>query len=132
MREIKFRGNDGCDWIYSEIVMYDIDYLNGEEKEIGFMCTGEVEDWDNGWRRVCYVGQYTNINDINNVEIYEGDIVRSDATCIGGVDFVGIAKFYDGCFVIDNGKDAIPLFSELDTRTVLGNIYENPELLEVQ
>lgn len=75
--------------------------------------------------------QYTGLNDANGVEIYEGDIVKDDCGLIGNVtysseEYDGIAGFmvfdvYDGL----QNRDGFWHLVE-----VIGNIYENPELLE--
>lgn len=73
----------------------------------------------------CEVMQYTGLKDENGTEIYEGDIVRHAAD-------EGVYKviFEDGGFYVKN------LF-EYDFQTineypleVIGNIYENAELLK--
>lgn len=84
--------------------------------------------------------QSTGLKDKNGKEIFDGDIVRTTrflgrADEIGGFyeyekDYVGVVKVLEGSWVIDTGSVAVRLWSEIDESEVLGNIYENPELLE--
>lgn len=84
--------------------------------------------------------QSTGLVDKDGKEIFEGDIVRTTrflgrADEIGGFyeyekDYVGVVEVLEGSWVIDTGSVAVRLWSEIDESEVLGNIYENPELLE--
>lgn len=100
------------------------------------------DDFGEYWRdfRDIKLMQSTGLKDKNGKKIFDGDIVRTTrflgrADEIGGFyeyekDYLGVVKVLEGSWVIDTGSDAVNLWSEIDENEVLGNIYENLELLE--
>ena len=97
-------------------------------------------EYHNGVRELM---QFTGLRDKNGVEIYEGDIVFMGCETIKGGKHIAEIVFNDGMFYcqienkamrIDHGESCgmmgnIP--NHLSKFKVIGNIYENPELLEV-
>lgn len=75
--------------------------------------------------------QYTGLKDCSKIDIYEGDIVQAT---IGDKLRYEIV-FYGGCFCLA-GMSNLPLqingMSHIGHIEVVGNIHENPELLEKQ
>lgn len=74
---------------------------------------------------------FTGFKDKNLTKIYEGDIVRF------GKDeeiYRFVISFKNGCFNAIDEKECnimpITLFEHSEYYTILGNIHENPELLE--
>lgn len=72
--------------------------------------------------------QFTGLLDKNGKEIYEGDIATSEFG-IGTIEYGKISKAPE--FHFDTGHDDLWLWCcKNSTLEVIGNIYENPELLE--
>ncbi|EPU26964.1 TPA: hypothetical protein VAW45_001361 [Streptococcus agalactiae] len=109
--------------------MYDvtiIDFENGDvglKDEYGGVAIGDIKQ--------LILMQSTGMFDKNGVEIFDGDIVLTtrliDYTY---KDFKGVVKMLEGCWLIDTGTDAVYLWSEIEENEVVGNIYQNSELLE--
>lgn len=126
MREIIFRGrNSNGEWVYGDLVTVETTYGRPSRKEILpfdaviFDNTKEVEEDT--------IGPFTGLHDKNGKEIYEGDIVRYD---MGGKREVSYCV--SGGYA---GFDLSPAFHDeehhLTDVEVIGNIHDNPELLNV-
>lgn len=139
MREILFRGksksiNKGK-WIYGSFVEdTDLNACCIRDKSLVY----ELVDRET-------VGQYTGLTDKNGKMIFEGDIIRA-ITLDMGMECLAVVCF--GNFIDENnGDEYIGFYIEFDgIKTtaaqltmkecknrieVIGNIYDNPELLEV-
>ncbi len=81
--------------------------------------------------------QYTRMKDVKGKEICEGDIVKVSER-MAGEDFIGkvIYDESEGCYFIirgsEKGKSYCKITIDLEdySHYVIGNIYENPELLK--
>lgn len=72
-------------------------------------------------------GQYTGLNDKNGKKIFEGDILRTRNGHVGWVEF-NDGKFSKRCSCHQGSR----LTVWEDNEAVIGNIYDDPELLDGQ
>ena len=100
--------------------------LVGEHWEFGetnFMGFDEIE-----------LMQSTGLFDRNGKEIFEGDIVRQVRTqpTTENETITGLVTMLEGAWLIMNDCEQLAsfLWSETDENEIIGNIYENRELLE--
>ena len=128
MREILFRGKATRTnlWVYG---YYTTNYGTGRPqiREKAECCFTEVIPET--------VGQYTGLTDKNGAKIFEGDIVKAQDNVFGSVfcdGIVGTVTFEETAFFIEtpNVIDTVYLFNECAVYEVIGNIHDNPELLE--
>ena len=144
MREIKFRVYLDKMYYQDEYNEYDInligiDFLNKIVTFAGYT-DGEEEDsferysFDENnilYKKDLKIMQYTGLKDKNNKEIYEGDIVKLRAN-----HGIGVVKYYDewGAFVVEYIKPrplaVLGMNYYKEDIEILGNIYENPKLME--
>lgn len=71
-----------------------------------------------------YRKRFTGIQDVNNIEIYEGDYMLD-----GHSGNWGEVKYIKGAFVVDFDGEYQDLY-DWTSECVIGNIYENPYILE--
>ena len=71
------------------------------------------------------IGQFTGLVDSTGKDIYEDDIISSEDGRIG------IVEFHNGSFVVNYGDGIRQALYEVQNWkvTILGNRFENPELL---
>lgn len=132
MREILFRGKcvDTGLWVYGNFVADATEQLNGCNGADGFIraynpTLGKSEMFEVERETV---GQYTGLTDKNGKKIFEGDIVTADALFENRkVDFVDNTYWSAFCLVAAN--DDCDYMNEYGGIEVIGNIYDNPELV---
>lgn len=133
-REIKFRA-----WDTIEKRMCNVLSINWDENLLYWRIESGLKDWYPIDSFILL--QYTGLKDKNFIEIYEGDIVKGNRTPDNFYNINIKPPYFDFRevkFMIDNHSISINLPSEISysERTnpiqwkVIGNIYENPQLIE--
>lgn len=138
MREILFRGKrvDNGEWIYWDRYGRITD-INGEptktEIDIPTLLPYPTYIADLPIINDETVGDYTGLTDKNGKKIFEGDIVSSNKrkTWIGrGKVWFGNGAFW--CGEREWAKLLRMVCLEDEQAVVIGNVHDNPELLEVE
>ena len=131
-RTIKFRGKSiySEDWLYGSLVKIEKDRyavippLNNIEigKSIGMY---EVYPET--------VGQFTGLLDKDGKEIYEGDILHTITFGFNPEEYTAIILYRNCSFQLSNGRNLFYFgqsdLTKMDDTIVIGNIYDNPELI---
>ena len=154
MREILFRGKrvDDGTWAYGYYGVFKdhhdiyVPFTEEEEKEN----EGHIFSAIGGlWHHVNAetVGQFTGYFDKNGIKIFEGDVFQLEDDIIGVVDYNhgcfflteygfrgaftegGYDEYGGGWGVIDHEPMHFWFINKLE---IIGNIYDNPEFLEVR
>ena len=126
MREIKFRA-----WDKHQKEMHQVRDIYWTKHHI-------VEDIGIAGEPCCWPAketqllQYTGLKDKSGKEIYEGDIMRGSWE---PYPIIGVIEFQPPSFIMQLPKrkqwsEFIIRYKEPQLVEVIGNIYENPELLE--
>ena len=129
-REIKFRAWDGQ-------TMRDVRSIHNVHSQVNVhadLCTVKDDPLSNKavisshyteYNLKLHLMQYTGLKDRNGVEIYEGDLLSA------GLDVIEIL-WWDAGFYVQIVGNKLPtgnMFEIHQRGEVIGNIYENPELL---
>ena len=125
MRELKFRAWEAGKMHYNGFVIHAdgaTEYPQG-----GWDCSGHDDKIN--------IMQNTGLKDINGKDIYEGDILRDGKGGDGVVKWsnvlAGFIVFADNelCYINEGNPDNT---TRLTYTEIIGNIHENPELLEAK
>lgn len=122
-KEIKFRAWDKKKMInWEELLKYYSD--GGSDYDLHAIFSGDEH---------LELMQYTGLKDKNGKEIYEGDIVRCDENVANtfGIDVVSEVKYIMGSFYAGTTTFYLVNTNGVYRGEIIGNIYENPELLAV-
>ena len=91
---------------------YEPPYTEGEKLDNVMQCTGLV--------------------DCDEKEIYEGDILEVQTLSDRGHKRTGVVVWLEGCYFTSNKDGIIELTYETHFGRVIGNIHDNPDLLEAK
>ncbi len=147
-REILFRGKDleTGKWVYGYFTYCASRYDDPEKDRVADIIpvntdriyTGEYNCHEVYEVDINTVGQFTGLVDKNGTKIFEGDIIKCVTFGFSPDVFVTEVKFgpKSGAlgFYLANGRNMFYFgqsdLTKMDDSRVIGNIHDNPELLE--
>lgn len=134
MRDITFRARrtDNREWVEGNLVW--IKNCNDEPYQcfiishLAYMEYGEFDDTYQVLPET--VGQYTGLTDKNGKKVFEGDIISFGLRfCVVKYDAENARYMF-----YENGRHKLDGFNceTMKLKEVIGNVFDNPELLEVK
>ena len=136
MRDILFRGKrtDNGEWVYEDL------WCNPYSRRIGWVVSPMNDQGTTGGNEVDpeTVGQFIGLYDKNGEKIFEGDIIKCKVHEINGyrvrrgvVEYHGVGFIMNAGFIMNlepnSWYDQKNISFDCE---VIGNIYDNPELLK--
>lgn len=146
MREILFRGKrrDNGEWTYGSLLkpIFGAKPAILQDASVDDSCR---LDFEYHFVDPAAVGQFTGLTDRNGKRIFEGDIIKTRYANVPKADFIEEVVFHNGrfcalykklgCEMWQRLADGVPHHpgdrsAYMEWCEVIGNIHDNPELLE--
>ena len=134
MRDIIFRGKriDNGEWITGGIFQQKAD---GVEDEVVYIIDNSSNDVDWAHRVIPEtVGQFTGVADKNGKRVFEGDIFQYEPHFKTEKAWIGIVKYrnteWQDESIMTPREDLLYWCGDGKSASVIGNVYDDPELLE--
>lgn len=115
-------------WLKEDKEMVDVEeinFFNGEFDFIGDAITWMCKSDD------CVLMQSTGLRDKNGKEIFEGDVVKMAKNVYSEPTYYEVVRHRGGAYRLESKQYGCELWLRHTDCEIAGDIYENPELLEV-
>ena len=116
-------------WLKEDKEMVDVEeinFFNGEFDFIGDAITWMCKSDD------CVLMQSTGLRDKNGKEIFEGDIVKMAKNVYSELTYYEVVRHRGGAYRLESKRHGCELWLRHTDCEIAGNIWVNPELLEVK
>ena len=126
------KGADLLD-IFGDLIQYESGEMAIFSKKLSQYGCEATEMFNRSKVETTTVGQFTGLLDKKGMEIYEGDILHTVTFGFEPEEYTAII-LYDNCrFQLSNGRNLFYFgqsdLTRMDDTIVIGNIYDNPELI---
>ncbi|UVX99577.1 MAG: YopX protein [Bacteriophage sp.] len=115
-------------WLKEDKEMVDVEeinFYNGEFDFIGDAITWMCKSND------CVLMQSTGLTDKNGKEIFEGDVVKMAKNVYSEPTYYEVVRHRGGAYRLESKQYGCELWLRHTDCEIAGDIYKNPELLEV-
>lgn len=116
-------------WLKEDKEMVDVEeiyFYKGEFDFIGDAITWMCKSND------CVLMQSTGLRDKDGKEIFEGDIVKMAKNVYSELTYYEVVRHRGGAYRLESKRYGCELWLRHTDCEIAGNIWENPELLEVK